>query len=112
MLAYFLGQKKVVEQVEIPSRRARSLVTAIGSRYHVLIFWGFLIITVGTAETLVQGLFPTFSLALLLGDAATRWLATIIDWSNLARAGDDRLRRAPPGGVRAPADPDEPGTRR
>jgi Fe-S oxidoreductase len=83
VLAYFLGQKKVVEQVQIPSRRARRLVTAIGSKYHVLIFWGFLIITVGTGETLVQGLFPSFSLGLLLGDTATRWLATVIDWSNL-----------------------------
>ena len=47
LLDYFLGQKKVVEDVEIPARRAPNLVTAIGSRYHLFIFWGFLIITVG-----------------------------------------------------------------
>ena len=83
VLEYFLGQKKVVEDIDIPARRAPRLVTAIGSKYHVLIFWGFLIITVGTTETLIQGLFPSFSLAMLIGGTAARWLATVIDWSNL-----------------------------
>jgi Fe-S oxidoreductase len=83
VLAYFLGQKKVVEQVTIPARRGTGLVTAIGSRYHVIIFWGFLIITVGTAETLVQGLFPQLSWALVLGPTAAGALYTAIDWSNL-----------------------------
>src|SRR4029453_1581720 len=84
VLAYFLGQKKVAEQVQIPAQRASGLVTAIGSRYHLIIFWGFLVITVGTVEVLVQGLAPQLSWALLLGDAAaTRVLYPIIDWSNL-----------------------------
>ena len=42
-------------------------MTAMGSKYHFFIFWGFLVITIGTTETLIQGLFPAFSLALLLG---------------------------------------------
>ncbi len=83
VLEYFLGQKKVAEQVQIPSRRAPGLVSAIGSRYHLLIFWGFLIITVGTAELLIQGLFPGFSWGLLIGDRAAGVLDTVIDVSNL-----------------------------
>src|SRR3954451_2064189 len=63
VLAFFLGQKKVVEKADIPSRRWPGFVRAVGSRYHVLIFWGFLVITVGSAELLVQGLIPSFSLA-------------------------------------------------
>ena len=83
VLDYFLGQKKVVEDVVIPARRAPRLVTAIGSRYHVIIFWGFLVITIGTVETLIQGLFPTFSLALVMGERVAGWLAAVIDWANL-----------------------------
>ncbi len=83
VLEYFLGQKKVVEQVEIPSRRAPGLVTAIGSRYHFFIFWGFILITLGTGEVLIQGLFPAFSWALLMGHGAASLLDTAIDWSSL-----------------------------
>src|SRR4051812_12545058 len=57
VVEYFFGQKKVIEQVDIPAKRAGGFVSAIGSRYHVFIFWGFIVITAGTAETLVQGLF-------------------------------------------------------
>jgi Fe-S oxidoreductase len=83
VLEYFFGQKKVVEQVEIPSRRAPGLVTAIGSRYHFFIFWGFILITVGTAEVVVQGVFPSFSWSLLLGHGAASVLDTTIDWTTL-----------------------------
>src|SRR3954470_7340020 len=67
VLAFFLGQKKVIEHAEIPSRHWPRFVRAIGSTYHVLIFWGFLVITIGTAEALMQGLWPSFSLAMILG---------------------------------------------
>jgi Fe-S oxidoreductase len=83
LLEYFLGQKKVVEQVEIPSRRAPGLVTAVGSRYHFFIFWGFIIITIGTVELLVQGLFPSFSWGVLIGGGAAGFLETAIDWTSL-----------------------------
>jgi Fe-S oxidoreductase len=83
VITYFLGQKKVVEKAEIPAARARRLVAAIGSRYHLLIFWGFIIITLGTIETLIQGLFPSFSLVLLLGDALAQALWAIMDVANL-----------------------------
>ena len=82
VLRYFFAQKKVVEKTSLPAKRLPRLVTALGSKYHVLIFWGFIIITIGTGETLVQGLFPSFSLT-LLGAAFGHALYTIIDWSTL-----------------------------
>jgi Fe-S oxidoreductase len=83
VLRNFFGQKKVVERANLPAAHAQRLVTAIGSRYHVLIFWGFLVITVGTAETLAQGLFPGFSLALVLGTGLAGVLWTVMDVANL-----------------------------
>ena len=74
VLVYFFGQKKVAE--EGPQHRT--------SKHHLLIFWGFLIITIGTAETLVNGLFPSFSLHFLLPAALYQPLKFAIDFLNLA----------------------------
>lgn len=52
---YFFGQKKVAE--EGPQHRT--------SKHHLLIFWGFLIITIATIDVLVSGVWPSVSLALL-----------------------------------------------
>ncbi|MBP9085550.1 MAG: 4Fe-4S dicluster domain-containing protein [Kofleriaceae bacterium] len=52
---YFFGQKKVAE--EGPSHRT--------SKHHLFIFWGFLVITIATADLLVSGLVPSVSLKLL-----------------------------------------------
>ncbi len=52
---YFFGQKKVAE--EGPQHRT--------SKHHLFIFWGFLIITVATADLIVNGIFPGISLKLL-----------------------------------------------
>src|SRR3954464_6262925 len=79
VLAFFLGQKKVVEKADIPAGRWPGFVRAVGSKYHVVIFWGFLIITAGTAELIVQGLFPSFSFALLIGESAASALNASID---------------------------------
>src|SRR3954447_22755018 len=84
VLAFFFGQAKVVEEADIPSRRWPRFVHAVGSRYHLLIFWGFLVITIGTAELLVQGLFPSFSLAALIGHPAALALEVSIDVLDLA----------------------------
>src|SRR6266404_7238727 len=79
VMAYFFGQKKVVEKTVIPAARARRLVSAIGSKYHFIIFWGFIVITVGTVETLLQGLFPTFALTDVLGETLGHLVYASID---------------------------------
>ena len=56
---YFFGQKKVAE--EGPQHRT--------SKHHLFIFWGFLIITIATADIVVSGVIPGVSLALLPGPA-------------------------------------------
>jgi len=76
VLRYFFGQKKVVEHTTLPAKRLPGFVTWMGSKYHFVIFWGFIVITIGSAETIVQGLFPSFSLALIFG--AT--IAGAINW--------------------------------
>jgi Fe-S oxidoreductase len=78
-MAYFFGQKKVVEKTVIPAARAKRLVSAIGSKYHFIIFWGFIVITVGTVETLIQGLFPSFALTDLLGETLGHFVYASID---------------------------------
>src|SRR5712675_2985727 len=83
VLTYFFGQKKVVEKTVIPAARARRLVSTIGSKYHFIIFWGFIVITVGTAETLVQGIFPSFALTSVLGQTLGDFLYASIDVSNV-----------------------------
>ena len=83
ILTFFFGQRKVVEKAELPSRRLQWFVTAVGSKYHFFIFWGFMIITVGTTELIVQGLFPSFNLTMVMGTRLAMWTWTAIDWSNL-----------------------------
>src|SRR3990167_7978882 len=64
VLIYFFAQKKVAEPV---SYRTRPGVTSV---HHLFIFWGFLIITVGTGEFVLNGLIPAFSFA-FMGPVAT-----------------------------------------
>ena len=52
---YFFGQKKVAE--EGPQHRT--------SKHHLFIFWGFLIITIATADVITSGVIPGLSLKLL-----------------------------------------------
>ncbi|HET6282841.1 MAG TPA: (Fe-S)-binding protein [Polyangia bacterium] len=83
ILIYFFGQKKVIEKTKLPSSRAQRFVSAMGSKYHFIIFWGFIIITVGTVETLMQGLVPSLALTTILGDALGEVIYTAIDVSTL-----------------------------
>ncbi|HVR62199.1 MAG TPA: (Fe-S)-binding protein, partial [Polyangia bacterium] len=83
LLTYFFGQKKVVEKTVIPAARASRLVSAIGSKYHFIIFWGFILITVGTGETLIQGMFPSFTLSAVLGETLADFLYASIDVANV-----------------------------
>jgi Fe-S oxidoreductase len=84
VLTTFLAQKTVFERSNLPAKRWPRFVKWMGSRYHVIIFWGFLIITVGTTELLIQGLFPSFSLARLLGPTVADALNTVIEWMSVA----------------------------
>lgn len=69
---YFFGQKKVAE--EGPQHRT--------SKHHLFIFWGFLVITISTVDTIVSGVIPGVSLA-LLPNAIYRPLYALIDVFNL-----------------------------
>jgi len=80
VMRFFFGQKKVVEKTSLPAKRASRFVTAMGSKYHFFIFWGFLVITIGSVETLIQGVFPSFSLRLVLGDTLAPALYRCIDF--------------------------------
>lgn len=72
VFVYFFAQKKVAESG--PLHRS--------SRHHLFIFWGFLIITIATAEIFVSGLFPTLTLRRLPSLLAVP-LWTAIDVMNL-----------------------------
>lgn len=74
VLIYFFGQKKVGEPM--------SYATPAGatSKHHLFIFYGFLIITVGTVEFMIQGLLwdvvPGFSFRMIMGP-----LYPVLAWS-------------------------------
>ena len=84
VLRYFFAQKKVVEKTSIPAKRLPRFVSALGSKYHFLIFWGFIVITIGSAETMLQGLYPSFSWAGLIGQTAGGILSSTIDAFSIA----------------------------
>jgi Fe-S oxidoreductase len=74
VLIYFVGQKKVAERQVKPAR---------SSVHHLFIFWGFLVITVGSVELLLNGVFPGFHLEALMGPTLYGGLKTVIDVFNL-----------------------------
>src|ERR1044071_9344233 len=80
LVRFFFGQKKVIEKTSLPAKRWPRFVSAMGSKYHFFIFWGFLVITIGSVETLIQGLFPSFSLRMILGDTLAGALYHCIDF--------------------------------
>ena len=73
VVVYFLGQKRVAEEGPLH----------LTSKHHLIIFWGFLIITVGTVEVLIQGLAPSFSLSWAMPSIAYHGLKWLIDVFNL-----------------------------
>lgn len=74
VLIYFFGQKKVGERMSYKTPAAAT------SKHHLVIFYGFLVITVGTIEFIMQGILqdvaPDFSFALILGP-----LYPVLTWS-------------------------------
>ena len=73
VVIYFFGQKKVAE--EGPQHRT--------SKHHLFIFWGFLIITIATADTLVSSAIPGRVARSLLPAAIYQPLYVVIDVFNL-----------------------------
>jgi len=54
------------------------------SYHHLAIFWGFLVITVGTTEYLVQGVWPAFSYERFVGLQAALAFKYLLDVTNIA----------------------------
>ena len=73
VLVYFFGQKKVAE--EGPQHRT--------SKHHLFIFWGFLVITLGTADLIISRLVPPLALSNWLPALLYKPLTTLIDVMNL-----------------------------
>lgn len=73
VLIYFFGQKKVAESG--PQHHS--------SKHHLWIFWGFLIITVGTAELLINGIVPSFRLETILPESIAFGIRWAIDFFSL-----------------------------
>jgi Fe-S oxidoreductase len=74
VLIEFVGQRKVAE---------RQIKPAANSRHHLWIFWGFLLITIGTTELLINGLVPGFTLASITGSTLYSALRYAIDLMNV-----------------------------
>ncbi len=70
---YFFGQKKVAE--EGPQHQT--------SKHHLFIFWGFLIITVGTGDTILGGVWHGLAYSSWMPRFAYQPLYTVIDIFNL-----------------------------
>ncbi|HVV86100.1 MAG TPA: (Fe-S)-binding protein [Kofleriaceae bacterium] len=70
---YFFGQKKVAE--EGPQHRT--------SKHHLFIFWGFLFITIGTADLIVSRLAPPLAMVRWMPAVVYAPLTTVIDVFNL-----------------------------
>ncbi|HTJ46719.1 MAG TPA: (Fe-S)-binding protein [Kofleriaceae bacterium] len=73
VLIYFFGQKKVAE--EGPQHQT--------SKHHLFIFWGFLIITVGTADTILSGVWSGLAFESWMPRFMYEPLETIIDVFNV-----------------------------
>lgn len=77
VLVFFFGQKSVA------SNRDPKQSVLRWSYHHLLIFWGFLIITIASVEILVSGIFPSITLENLLPPVLHRPLWVMIDGFNL-----------------------------
>ncbi len=76
VLVYWLGQKKVGERVSYQTP------AGVTSKHHLIIFYGFLAVTLGTTELLVNGVVPAFSFS-FLGAPIYHGLRLVVDLFNL-----------------------------
>jgi Fe-S oxidoreductase len=78
-LVRYLGVGHDEDRTDHPLARVRNVLTIgiaqtkilrdpVAGAMHATVFWGFLVITLGTVEILVQGVVPTFSYARILPD--------------------------------------------
>jgi Fe-S oxidoreductase len=76
-LVQYLRLGRPDDRTDHPLVRARNLVSIgvlqskilrdpLAGAMHALVFWGFIVLTVGSVEILIQGIAPSFSYALLL----------------------------------------------
>src|SRR6476620_12655951 len=76
-LVSYLRVGYVEDRTDHPLIRAKNVLTIgiaqkkifrdpVAGPMHALIFWGFMVLTAGTVEILVAGVFPSFSYALFL----------------------------------------------
>ena len=88
VLIYWLGQRKV------PEKTAYDAPPAFTSAHHLVIFWGFLIITVGTTELWLNGLNPMWDFS-LLGPVyhPLKWLIDVFNLLVLVAIGFGFFRR-------------------
>jgi len=68
VLTFFLAQKSVAREK--------------ASIHHLLIFWGFLIICVGTGELMIRGLYSQFSYAMIIGSTLDALFKSVLDVTN------------------------------
>lgn len=69
LLKFFFGQRKVAEE-----RR---------SWHHLAIYWGFLVLSIASADMILSGLLGEwFNFGVLLGDSVYAHLQWVIDWAN------------------------------
>lgn len=77
VIVYWLFQRIVADR---PGRGYEGRVHS--SLHHLLIFWGFLVITAGTLEYLVQGLWPAFTYERFIGTTLALGFKILLDATN------------------------------
>jgi len=79
---FTIGKGKEDDRMDNPVGRAIEVVTLgfgqgkmfkemVPGIMHALIFWGFVLVSIGTGETIISGLWPAFNFSMILGDG---WL--------------------------------------
>src|SRR5262245_5271731 len=64
--------ERLVNVLRIGIMQSKIFRDPVAGTMHAAIFWGFMVLTAGTVEILIQGVFPKFSFALLLPEPLFR----------------------------------------